>query len=160
MYYRTQTNTENRLFRVKYLRLRKVMIHTSYFNVSASIGNNLLFYDVATSFLLSDGYYDQDGLNVILKRLGYYKLIINEDCQNMDMWKFSNLNDWLTENVAAGVIKTPFVYDQSPLNININNITFFSGITMKMNFYNTYTTQQSLNQLTVGQTVQIPIEAP
>ena len=89
--YRDEFQTQNKLSFYEKSYLEGIMIHTSFKNVSASLGNNSFYYEAASSVVLPDGYYDLSNLNKILKGLGtgFYKLILADDTQTYKLWKFA-----------------------------------------------------------------------
>lgn len=91
--YRNEISTQNRFAEYEYCSLEGLMIHLSYKNVSAALGNNVLYYEAASFVTLSDGYYDLSNLNKILKSAGtgYYKIVIADDTQSYKIWKFAGL---------------------------------------------------------------------
>ncbi len=136
------------------------MIHTSFKNVSASLGNNVLHYDTALSTTLADGYYDLTNLNKILKNLGNYKLVLADSTQFYQMWKFFSLSAWNSDDYTGAIDKTSIVQNASLLNQHIYNMTFFNGIRMKISAFNEYGTQIGVNQITSTQDVEFPVTAP
>lgn len=107
--YRENTYTQNKFAEYEFAKLESVMIHTSFKNVSSVLGNNSLMYDTALYATLQDGYYDLSSLNKILRDLGFYKLILADNSQNFNMWKFPTLNAWNTEDFSSASLKTSIV---------------------------------------------------
>ncbi len=158
--YRDSVQTQNKFAEYEFCSLEGLMIHTSYKNVSQILGNNILFYDTATSVSLSDGYYDLPSLNKILKNLGFYKLILADGTQFYQMWKFTTLTTWNNEDYTGAVDKTAIVQNLSLLNRHIYDMTFFNGIRIKISAFNEFSTQPNVNQITSTQDVEFPITAP
>ena len=104
------------------------MLHTSFKNVSAALGNNVLVYDIAADVTLPDGYYDLSSLNKILKALGNYKLVLADSTQNYKLWLFASATAWNQEDYTGAVDKTTIFMNASVLNTHIYNMTFFNGI--------------------------------
>lgn len=158
--YRDNTYTQNRFAEFEFARLESVMVHTSWTNVSASLGNNSLMYDTALFQTLTDGYYDLNALNKILKGLGFYKLLLADNSQKYELWKFASLTAWNTDDFIGASNKTSIVENATLLNKHISNMTFFNGIRLKISAFNEYSTQQNSNQITSSQDIEIPVTAP
>lgn len=140
--YRNEISTQNRFAEYEYCSLEGLMIHLSYKNVSANLGNNLLYYEAASFVTLSDGYYDLSNLNKILKSAGtgYYKIVIADDTQSYKIWKFAGLTQWNQEDFTSAVDKSSAVQNLSLLNKHISNMTFFNGIKVKVSAFNEFST--------------------
>lgn len=158
--YRSEISTQNRFSEYEYCSLEGLMIHTSFKNVSAALGNNLLVYDIALDQTLPDGYYDLPALNKILKSLGNYKLVLADSSQNYKLWLFASSTAWNQEDYTGAVDKTTIFMNASLLNRHIYNMTFFNGIKVRLSCFNEYTTQRNINQITSTQELEFPITAP
>ncbi len=74
-------NTQNRFDDFEYCLIESIYIHNSFKNVSSKLNNNIFYLNTVDFITLSDGYYDLEWLNKILKWVGtkYYKLILSND---------------------------------------------------------------------------------
>lgn len=160
--YRNEFQTQSKFSRFDYCMLESVQVHTSFMNVSSSIGNNTFFYELASSVVLSNGYYDLQSLNDILKRTGTlnYKLVLSDDAQTFKLWKFAGSAQWGTNDYTGAVDKTNIVSSLSKLNNQIYNNTFFSPLKLFLSAISEYTTQRENNQITTEQEIIVPITAP
>lgn len=158
--FRDNTFTQSKFAEYEFCSLECIMIHTSFKNISATLGNNILFYDNLLSLVLADGYWDLASLNTKLKNTGFYKLILGDGAQNFEMWKFLNLSDWNNDNTLSATNLTNFVKNASILNKHIYDMTFFNGLRFKISAFNEYSTQAGVNQITSTQDVEFPITAP
>lgn len=145
--YRDEINTQNRFAEYEFCSLEGIMLHTSFKNVSAALGNNILFYDTAASITLSDGYYDLTNLNKLLKAAGTlnYKLTLADDTQSYKLWKFASATAWNQDDYTSAIDKTSIVQNTSIINRHIYNMTFFNGIKVGLSCFNEFTTQSATN---------------
>jgi len=159
--YWNEINTQNRFDDYTECNIESVYIHNSFKNVSQNIGNNVLYYDTGLFITLSDGYYNLDGLNRILKKTGtlYYKLTLSDDSQLYELWKFSTESNWNTDNYTSAVNKTSIVKDLSILNKHIYNMTFFNSIRAWLNFISEFSSQKGNNEIIHSNDIEIPITA-
>lgn len=134
--YRDEINTQNWFDEYETCFIESIYIHNSFLNVSSELGNNILFYDTGLSITLNDGYYNLESLNKILKKTGalYYKLILSDDSQSYELWKFASETNWNTDNYTSAINKTNIVKDLTILNKHIYNMTFFNYIRARLNF--------------------------
>lgn len=134
--YRNEINTQNWFDDYWECNIESVYIHNSYKNVSINLNNNILYYDTSLFITLNDGYYNLDNLNKILKKTGslFYKIVLSDDSQCYELWKFASETNWNTDNYTSAINKTTIVKDLSTLNKHIYNMTFFNSIRAWLNF--------------------------
>lgn len=116
-----QTNNMFQMYR--FFELEQIKIKADFFNVSAQLGNNILYVNAVLSYTLSDGYYDLDVLNDYLRIKGnltagpWYKIIMDFSQQLYRIWSFPDLTSWNQNNIAVGTDQTLLIpYSSSRLN--------------------------------------------
>lgn len=159
--YNDSINTNNLFTEYSHGYLESIMLHTSFLNVSAQNGNNVLYYTSTSFVTLQDGYYNLQTLNKILRGVGslYFKLILADNSQYYRLVRYANLNDWNSE-LTVLTDYTNDVKDKTPLNISIYSGRFFNGLKCRMNFLNELTSQNDINQIIYCDEVEFPITAP
>ena len=142
--------------------MESINIHSSYINVSSTLGNNKFYYNSTGFLVLEDGFYNLTTLNWLLWNYsgGFYKIVLSDNSQYYDLILFANLNDYNNENKTSITVLTNVVWNLSILNQNVYSGWFFKSLKCRIYQLDEYWNVWTENNWIIWESeIHIPITA-